>query len=71
MTYVERIGWSVERAEHIRTPSARYLGAMDIEPEWTAEAVTDVERLVVEPDPKSVHANAVRILGWSASAGAS
>lgn len=65
---MERIECSDERAAHIRTRSHRYPGAVDIEPEWTQEAVNDENSLVDGPDPKSTHANNVRIIGYSPAA---
>lgn len=64
----ERIEWDSEAAEHIRTRSARYAGAVDIEPAWTAEVFADPDRLVDEPDPRSAHANSVRAVGYSPTA---
>ncbi len=46
----ERIEWDDDAAQHIRTRSQRYPDALDIEPEWTAEAVNDPDRIVDEPD---------------------
>ena len=69
MSYMtERIGWSDDAAEHIRTRSTRYPGDTDIDPIWTTEAVDDPLRLVVEPDPKSAHINSVRTTGYSPAA---
>lgn len=65
---VERIEWDAESAHHIRTRSARYDSALDIEPAWTTEVVADPDRLVDEPDPRSAHANSVRIVGYSPTA---
>jgi hypothetical protein len=64
----ERIVWSQEAADHIRTRSARYADAADIEPGWTMEVVNDPNRLVDEPDPKSAHLNSVRTIGYSPTA---
>lgn len=69
MCDVERIRWSQEAAEHISTRSSRYPGALDIDPVWATEAINDPDRLVDEPDPNSAHANSVRIVGYSPSAG--
>lgn len=65
----EWIEWNDEAAEHIRVRSTRYDGAVDIDPAWTSEVVIDPDRLVDEPDPKSVHANSVRIVGYPPTAG--
>lgn len=64
----ERIEWDERAAHHIRTRSLRYPHAVDIEPAWTAEVVSDPERIVDEPDAQSTHVNSVRIVGYSASA---
>ncbi len=60
--------WDDEDAAHIRTRSARYPGADDIEPDWTVEAADDPHRVVRDPDPKS-RAEYIRIIGSSPSAG--
>ena len=60
--------WDEEDATHIRTRSVRYPGALDIEPEWTAEAAADPHRVIREPDPKS-RVGYTRIIGYSSSAG--
>lgn len=68
LSYVpERIEWDDDAAQHIRTRSQRYPDALDIEPEWTAEAVNDPDRIVDEPDPFSAHAKSVRVVGYSHS----
>jgi len=45
--------------------SARYRGAVDIEPEHAVEAVLDPRRLVAR-DPKSRTGEAIRVVGYSA-----
>ena len=60
--------WRDEDAEYIRRRSSRYPGATDLEPAWTLEAAADPRRVVLDPDPKS-RTGAVRIIGYSASAG--
>ena len=65
----ERIEWDGKASDHIRTRSARYANAHDIAPAWTVEVVNDPDRLVDEPDPRSVHVNSVRIVGYSPTAG--
>jgi hypothetical protein len=65
---VEDVEWNEEAADHIRSRSGRYPGAVDIEVAWTVEAVNDPDRLVDEPDPQSAHANSVRIVGYSTTA---
>jgi len=61
----ERISWDDAATDHIRTRSARYPAAADIDPAWTVEVVHDPDRLVDEPDPRSAHINSVRIVGYS------
>jgi hypothetical protein len=55
-----------------RRPHPHPLGSLpedtDIDPSWTAEAVSDPQRLVDEPDPKSSHLNSVRTIGYSPTA---
>jgi len=63
------ITWSQEAANHIRTRSRRYPEALDIEPDWTVEAVQDPEALWFEPDPKSSSGLGIRIIGYSVLAG--
>lgn len=59
--------WDEEDAAHIRSRSARYAGATDIEPEWTLEAAADPARVVRDPDPKS-RAAYTRLIGYSPGA---
>lgn len=61
--------WTETAAKHIRTRSSRYPGAVDIEPDWTQEAVNDLFAVWLEPDPRSVSRLGIRIIGYSASAG--
>jgi hypothetical protein len=63
------ITWTETAATHIRTRSRRYAGAVDIQPEWTTEAVNDPEASWFEPDPKSECGLGIRIVGYSVSAG--
>jgi hypothetical protein len=63
-----RLWWDEEDGEHIRTRSARYPGAEDIEPGWTLEAAADPDRVVREPDPRS-RVGYVRLIGYSPGAG--
>jgi hypothetical protein len=65
----EWIEWDATAAGHIRTRSTRYEQAVDIDPAWTGEVVTDPDRLVDEPDPRSAHLNSVRVVGYSPTAG--
>src|SRR5664280_3351774 len=52
VTRGERISWDDAATDHIRTRSARYPAAADIDPAWTVEVVHDPDRLVDEPDPQ-------------------
>lgn len=63
----DTLWWDSEDAEHIRTRSARYPGAVDLEPAWTLEAAADPHSLVRQPDPKSRTAY-TRLIGHSPSA---
>ncbi len=64
----EGLWWDEDDAEYIRRRSDRYPGAVDIEPVWTLEAAVDPRRVVRNPDPKS-HSGAMRLIGYSPSAG--
>lgn len=43
MAYAEvvELWWANEDADYIRSRSARYRGAVDLEPEWTQEVMAD------------------------------
>lgn len=60
--------WREQDAEYLRTRGQRYAGAIGIEPEWTLEAAADPQRIVRDPDPNS-RSGAIRIIGYSSSAG--
>jgi len=60
--------WRDEDADYIRRLSDRYQGATNIERDWTLEAAADPRRIVHDPDSKS-RTGAVRIIGFSPSAG--
>jgi hypothetical protein len=60
--------WDEEDVAHIRSRSARYPGAENIEPAWTLEAVADLHRVMQDPDPRS-RAGHLRIVGYSPSGG--
>jgi hypothetical protein len=60
--------WDEEDAAHIRSRSARYPGAADVEPEWTLQAADDPARVVHDPDPRSKAAY-IRLVGYSPGAG--
>lgn len=56
------IDWS-KRADYIRARHA-------IEPRWASEAVHDEHAVWLVPDPASRSGHAVRVIGYSVSAGA-
>lgn len=58
----ERIDWS-KRAGYIRTRHA-------VEPGWANEAVEDEHAVWLIPDPASQSGHAVRVIGYSTTAGA-
>jgi hypothetical protein len=60
--------WRDEDATYIRTRGKRYPGATGIEVDWTSEAASDPNRIVRDPDPNS-HRGAIRIIGYSQTAG--
>lgn len=62
------ISWADEDARHIRSRSARYPGALNIDPAWTAEVLDDDALAVLDPDPKS-RVSSMRMIGFSPSAG--
>ena len=53
---------------YIHRRSDRYTGATDLEVDWTLEAAADPRCVVHGPDSKS-RSGAVRIIGYSPSAG--
>lgn len=61
------IEWDAEDVTYIRTRSARYPGAMDIEPDWTREVLTDARLVEITPYPAS-RMRASAFIGWSLSA---
>jgi hypothetical protein len=65
---IDGLWWDEEDAAYIRNRSERYPGASNIEPDWTLEASKDPRRIVRNPDPKS-RQGAIRLIGYSASAG--
>jgi hypothetical protein len=65
---VDDLWWRDEDANYIRHRSDRYPGATDLDVDWTLEAAADPRRVVHDPDPKS-RSGAVRIIGYSSSAG--
>jgi len=64
----DELWWDDEDAEHIRSRSDRYPGALDIEPAWTLQAAADPARLLDDPDPRS-GAGYLRLIGYSPDAG--
>lgn len=60
--------WREQDADYIRRRGDRYPGATGLQREWTLEAAADPRRIVRDPDPKS-RRGAVRIIGYSATAG--
>ena len=65
---MDDLWWREADADYIRRRSERYPGAVNIEPEWAAEAASDPRRIERDPDPKS-RTGAVRVVGYSAGAG--
>lgn len=55
MTYdrIVELRWADEDGDYIRSRSARYRGALDLEPEWTQEVMADDCVLEVSPYPAS------------------
>jgi hypothetical protein len=65
---IDSVEWSPEQAEHIRTRSRRYRGALDIEPEWATEAALDPQARI-GLDRASKTGEGIRVTGWSGGAG--
>ena len=59
--------WSEEDAGYIRSRSNRYPGAVDVEPEWTLEVLTDERLVKLSPYPGS-RVGASGFIGFSPSA---
>jgi hypothetical protein len=64
---LDSVEWSPAQADHIRTRSSRYPGALNIEPEWATEAALD-PRARIGRDPASKTGESIRVTGWSAAA---
>lgn len=64
----DEVLWSAEGIAYIRSRSARYPGAVDIEPSWAQEVLDDLDMIALEPDPKS-RIGAARFIGESRAAG--
>lgn len=62
------IHWSADGISYIGSRSARYPGAIDLEPDWTQEVLSDPDLIAFEPDPKS-RIGASRFIGESPAAG--
>ncbi len=62
-----RLIWNDDDAEYIRSRSSRYPGGLDIEPEWTQEAVDDEHCVELNPYPRS-RVRATGYVGYSPSA---
>lgn len=65
---VDSVTWTAGQAEHVRTRSSRYPGAVDLEPEWATEAVMDPKRRF-GLDPASKTGEGIRVVGRSATSG--
>lgn len=65
---VDSITWTAEQADHVRTRSSRYPGAVDLEAEWATEAALDPQRRF-GLDPASKTGEAIRVVGRSTAAG--
>jgi hypothetical protein len=64
---VDSVTWTAGQAEHVRTRSSRYPGAVNLEPEWATEAVMDPRRRF-GLSPASKTGEGIRVVGWSATA---
>ncbi len=62
------IEWAEEDATYIASRSHRYPGALDIDVDWTREALADPRLVAVVPYPRS-RMGASGLVGWSHSAG--
>jgi len=71
LAYIEvmEIRWEQVDAHYIATRSQRYPGALDIDVEWTCEALRDVDVKEANPDPKGLRGDTIRYVGYSPSAG--
>lgn len=69
MTYCVSVElwWTDDDANYIRNRSSRYRGAMDLEPAWTQEVMTDDHLVELSPYPAS-RVGASGFIGWSSSA---
>lgn len=62
-----KLWWADEEADYLRSRSARYRGALDLEPEWTQEVMADDYLVEVSPYPAS-RVGASGFIGYSPSA---
>ena len=62
------VHWEPEDAGYIASRSKRYPGALDIQLEWTQEALADVHLLEATPYPRS-RQGASAFIGYSPGAG--
>lgn len=62
-----QLWWAGEDADYIRTRSARYRDALDIQPGWTQEVLIDGRLVELSPYPTS-RVGASGFIGWSGSA---
>jgi hypothetical protein len=65
---VHSVTWTDAQAEHVRTRSSRYPGAVNLEPEWATEAAMDPKRRF-GLDPASKTGEGIRVVGRSATSG--
>lgn len=70
MAYSEMVElwWADEDADYIHSRSARYRGAVDLEPAWTQEVMADEYLVELSPYPAS-RVGASGFIGYSPSAG--
>ncbi len=67
-TRLVALWWAEEDAEYIRGRSARYPGALDLEPDWTQEVMDDAYLIELRPYPAS-RVRASGFIGYSPTAG--
>jgi len=66
MTYdgCVELWWAEEDADYIRKRSARYQGALDLEPEWTREVMADEHLVELSPYPASQMGAPQAVCSW-------
>ncbi len=62
------LSWADEDADYIRSRSSRHSGALNVDPTWTQEVMTDDHLVELAPYPSS-RVRASGFLGYSPSAG--